>query len=148
MEDMDKQSTGDVDEAKAYSEINEQLGITVVQLLNKPQGMKLVDYSIEEEIGQAKLFYKYKDESIRYTIYANNEDSSIGAKEEDQLIEAYVLDNEDVEIEVKSFQKPEENEIRRVASFEYQGVQYELKGILEKEIFDKIIKNLFFSKNA
>ena len=102
VEDMDKQSTGDVDEAKAYSEINEQLGITVVQLLNKPQGMKLVDYSIEEEIGQAKLFYKYKDESIRYTIYANNEDSSIGAKEEDQLIEAYVLDNEDVEIEVKS----------------------------------------------
>lgn len=148
VEDMDKQSTGDVDEAKAYSEINEQLGITVVQLLNKPQGMKLVDYSIEEEIGQAKLFYKYKDESIRYTIYANNEDSSIGAKEEDQLIEAYVLDNEDVEIEVKSFQKPEENEIRRVASFEYQGVQYELKGILEKEIFDKIIKNLFFSKSA
>ena len=148
VEDMDKQSTGDVDEAKAYSEINEQLGIIVVRLLSKPQGMKLVDYSIEEEIGQAKLFYKYNDESIRYTIYANDEESSRGTKEEDQLIEEYVLDNRGIEIEVKSFQKPEENEIRRVACFEYQGVQYELKGVLEKEIFDKIIKNLFFSKKA
>ena len=35
VEDMDKQSTGDVDEAKAYSEIRmKQLGITVVRLLS------------------------------------------------------------------------------------------------------------------
>lgn len=148
VEDMDKQSTGDVDEAKAYSEINEQLGITVVRLLNKPQGMKLVEYTIDQELRQAKMFYKYNSEAIRYTIYANNEDSSIGAKAEDELIEEYILDKEGIEIKVESFQKSEENEIRRVASFEYQGVQYELKGVLEKEIFDKIIKNLFFSKNA
>ena len=35
-------------------------------------------------------------------------------------------------------------EKRYIAEFEYKGVQYQLKGIMEKEEFDKIIKNLFF----
>lgn len=148
VEDMDKQSTGDVDEVNAYNEIGDELGVTVVRPLYKPQGMKLVDYVIDGELGQAKLFYRYKDEAIRYTIYSNNGDSSIGAKAEDDQIEEYILDKNGIDIKVASFQKPEEDKIRRVASFEYQGIQYELKGVLEKEILEKIIKNLFFSKNA
>lgn len=144
VEDMDKQSTGDVDEAKAYSEINEQLGITVVQLLNKPQGMKLVDYIIDQGLGQAKMFYQYQGKSIRYTIYSNSGDSSIGAKAEDELIEEYILENGMVKIKVGNFQKPEENGMRRIATFEYQGAQYELKGVMEKERFDEILKNLYF----
>lgn len=144
VEDMDKQSTEDVDEAKAYGEISEQLGITVVQLLNKPQGMILVDYRIDQQLGQAKMFYKYKEQSIRYTIYANNKDSSRGLKKEDEKIEEYILEKNGVEIKVESFKKNEENEIRRIASFEYQGVQYELKGVLEKQAIEKILKNLYF----
>ncbi len=144
VEDMDKQSTEDVDEAKAYEEINEQLGITVVRLLDKPQGMVLVDYNINQELGQAKMFYKYRDESIRYMIYANDEDSSRGSKNEDEKIEEYVLKLNSIEIKVESFQKPKEAIIRRVANFEYQEVQYELKGIMEKEKFDEILKNLYF----
>ncbi len=148
VEDMDKQSTEDVDEAKAYEEISEQLGITVVQLLNKPQGMILVDYRIDQQLGQAKMFYKYKEQSIRYTIYANNKDSSRGSKKEDEKIEEYILEKNGVEIKVESFKKNEENEVRRIASFEYQEVQYELKGVIEKQEFEEILKNLFFSKKA
>ena len=37
-----------------------------------------------------------------------------------------------------------ENENRYVASFEYQGVHYELKGTMEQQEFDKILKNLYF----
>ena len=107
-----------------------------------------LDVYKRQELGQAKLFYRYKDEAIRYTIYSNNGDSSIGAKAEDDQIEEYILDKNGIDIKVESFQKPEEDKIRRVASFEYQGIQYELKGVLEKEILEKIIKNLFFSKNA
>lgn len=144
VEDMDKQSTGDVDEVNAYNEIGDKLGITVVQFMYKPKEMKLEKYKINQELGQAKMFYKYKDESIRYTIYINNKDSSIGAKEEDELIEEYIIDKEDVEIKVENFQKVEGNTVRRVANFEYQGIQYELKGIMEKEKFDEILKNLYF----
>ena len=35
-------------------------------------------------------------------------------------------------------------EKRYIAEFEYKDIQYQLKGIMEKEEFDKIIKNLFF----
>ena len=143
VEDMDKQSTGDVDEAKAYSEINEQLGIMIVKMVYKPQQMKLVDYTINQELGQVKMFYKYKDESIRYTIYANNEDSSKGAKEEDELVEHYIVDSDKAKIAVDVYKLPD-YENRYVATFEYQGVHYELKGTMEQQEFDKIIKNLHF----
>ena len=49
-----------------------------------------------------------------------------------------------IAIEVEGFQKPGEQEVRRVANFEYQGIQYELKGVMEKDKFDKILKNLYF----
>lgn len=143
VEDMDKQSTGDVDEVNAYNEIGDKLGIMVVQFLYKPQGMKLEKYKINQELGQAKMFYKYKDESIRYTIYANREDSSIGAKEEDKLIEQYVVDLDKVKINVDVYKLPE-HENRYVASFEYKGIQYELKGTMEQQEFEKIIKKLYF----
>lgn len=143
VEDMDKQSTGDVDEAKAYSEIGDALGIIVVKLRYMPQDMYLIEYKIDKELGQAKLFYKYQGKSIRYTVYANNKESSIGAKEEDELIEQYVIDLDKVKIKVDVYKLPE-NENRYVASFEYQGAHYELKGVMEKEKFDEILKNLYF----
>ena len=64
----------------AYNEIGDKLGITVAKLVYKPQTMKLTEYTIDKELGQAKLFFKYNGESIRYTIYSNNEDSSRGIK--------------------------------------------------------------------
>ena len=36
--------------------------------------------------------------------------------------------------------------IRYEAEFEYAGAQYEIKGVVEKEEFEKILKNLYFSK--
>lgn len=144
VEDMDKQSTEDVDEAKAYGEISEQLGIATVRMRYIPKEMFLDKYIIDKNLKQAKLFYKYKGESIRYIIYANSEDSSRGARIEDEKIGEYTCENGAVKIIVEEFQKSTETEIRRVATFEYQGVQYELKGVIEKEKFDEIIKNLYF----
>ena len=45
VEDMDKQSTGDIDEVNAYNEIGDKLGIMVVQFLYKPKEMKLENQS-------------------------------------------------------------------------------------------------------
>lgn len=143
VEDMDKQSTGDVDEVNAYNEIGDELGVTVVRPLYKPQGMKLVDYVIDGELGQTKLFYKYKGESIRYTIYANNEDSSKGAKEEDELVEQYYINSDKTKIKVDVYKLPEYAN-RYVASFEYKGIHYELKGAMKRQEFDEILKNLYF----
>lgn len=143
VEDMDKQSTEDVDEVNAYNEIGDKLGGMIVKIVYKPQQMKLVEYTINQELKQAKMFYKYKDEAIRYTIYANNEDSSIGAKEEDKIVEQYAVDSEKVKINVDVYELPEQKD-RYVASFEHKGIHYELKGTMERQEFDEILKNLYF----
>ena len=49
-------------------------------------------------------------------------------------------------VEVKEYEEKEEKVKRYEAEFEYAGAQYEIKGVVEKEEFEKILKNLYFSK--
>lgn len=81
---------------------------------------------------------------IRYMMYTNSKDSSLGQKTVDNLINAYEIENEGKKIQVKEYEVKNTKEKRYIAEFEYKDVQYQLKGIMEKAEFDKIIKNLFF----
>ena len=47
-------------------------------------------------------------------------------------------------IQIKEYEVKNKKEKRYIAEFECKDIQYQLKGIMEKEEFDKIIKNLFF----
>lgn len=144
VEDMEKQDTKDVDEVAVYKEIVEKLGIDVVQIRYKPKKMKLVAYTIDKELMQTRLFYEYEEQMIRYTVYINDSDSSWGEKEEDNKIDEYSIWVNDVEIKVQEYEVAENNEYRQEAEFEYLGVHYQLKGIMEKEEFVKILKDLYF----
>ena len=63
------------------------------------------------------------------------------------MINEYVLClNNGMEIQVKEYEEKEEKIKRYEAEFEYAGAQYEIKGVVEKEEFEKILKNLYFSK--
>ena len=90
------------------------------------------------------MFYEYKDEVIKYTIYVNNADSSFGMKEEDEKIDEYEVEANGMNIMVEEYSVPDYSEYRQVADFEYQGVHYQLKGVMEKKEFKKIIENLYF----
>ena len=46
--------------------------------------------------------------------------------------------------EKKEYEEKEEKVKRYEAEFEYAGAQYEIKGVVEKEEFEKILKNLYF----
>lgn len=144
VEDMEKEESGDVDEVAAYQDIAKQLQISVVTLRYKPQKMLLSRYTIDKEQLQAHIFYKYNDEIIKYTIYVNNADSSFGIKEEDKKADEYEVKVNDINILVEEYKIPDYSEYRQVADFEYQGVHYQLKGVMEKEEFKKIIENLYF----
>lgn len=144
-EDMDSHETEDVDEVAAYNEIIKKLNIDPVRIKYKPYEMELEHYEIQEEILTAQLLYKYKDEIIRYALYLNDTDSSMGRNEEDKKIDEYTITTNGVEIKVEEFEKPENTMNRQEADFEYQGVHYHLKGVMEREEFKKILKNLFFS---
>ena len=53
-----------------------------------------------------------------------------------------------VNVAVKEYDVADSEKNRYVAEFEYTDSQYQIMGVIEKEEFDKIIKNLFFYKNA
>lgn len=144
VEDMEKKETEDIDEVFVYQEIKEKLGITPVYMRYKPETMDLEDYEINEQLRLVRLFFEYKNKHIMYTIYASEKDSSWIEKEEDKKVGEYILAKDKVEIRVEEIQKPNQKEISRIAKFEYQGVQYELKGAMEKEEFEKILENMYF----
>lgn len=144
VEDMEEQITEDVDEIAAYREIKEKLAIKPVRIFYKPDDMKLVDYEIQEEILTARLLYKYQSEIIKYNLYVSDVDSSWGEKEEDIKIDDYMVSVNDIEIKVEEFRVKNNVENRQVADFEYQGVHYQLKGIIKREEFKKILENLYF----
>ena len=144
VEDMDKQKTEDIDEVFVYQEIKEKLGITPVEFMYKPDKMLLKEYEINNALKMARLSFEYGDVHLRYTIYASDEDSSWTEKDEDLKIKEDIIEVSGVKIYMAEIQKPKQTEIRRAARFEYQGIHYELKGVLDETEFIKILENIYF----
>ena len=146
VEDMEKQETEDIDEMGVYREIKEKIGVAIPRLRYKPEGMKIKEYVIDENQRKVYLFYKYGDEIVRYTVYMNDTDSSFGQKDTDTLGEEDIIQVNNINIYVKEYDIDSDNSIdkRFVAEFQYRDVQYQLKAIMEKKEFDKILENLYF----
>ena len=144
VEDMEKKETEDIDEVFVYQEIKEKLGIEPVRIRYKPEMMELKKYNIDKTLKIARLSFEYKDVHMRYTIYASEEDSSWTEKDGDLKIKEDLIEVSGVKIYITELQKPKQTEIRRSAQFEYQGVHYELKGVLDEAEFNKILENLYF----
>lgn len=144
VDDMEKQDTEDVDEIAAYKEIEDKLHIEPVRLMYKPAKMKLENYIVDEEMFTAQLLYKNQNEVVKYVLYVNSSDSSWGEKEEDEKLNEYIVSINGIEINVEEFQVLNSLENRHAANFEYHGVHYQLKGVMEKTEFEKILKSLYF----
>lgn len=144
VEDMETKESEDIDESAVYKEIAKVMGNYLVRLEYKPKGMVLTKYTVDGDQRRATLFYKYENEIIRYTMYMNSKDSSLGQKAVDKLLDEYIVMNGEKEINVKEYEVKDQEGKRYIAEFEDKGIQYQLKGVMEKEEFEKILKNLFF----
>ena len=144
VEDMETKESEDIDEIEVDKEITKVMGVSLVKLEYKPKGMVLTRYTVDGDQRRATLFYKYENEIIRYTMYMNSKDSSFGQKAVDKLLDEYIVMNGEKEISVKEYEVKNKKEKRYIAEFEYKDIQYQLKGIMEKDEFEKILKNLFF----
>ena len=147
VEDMDAEETKDFDELQVYREIRKETGISPVHFLYMPESMYLKSYEIGEEQGRAVLLYDYNGYTIQYSMYMNDEDSSHGFTEIDELVNEYTsTTSENTEVNVKEYAVVNQENHRFTAMFEYQDAQYQLNGLMEKEEFNKIIQNLRFYK--
>ena len=144
VENMESIETEDINEIEVDKEITKVMGTSLVKMQYKPKNMILKKYSVDGEQRKTTLFFQFGEQVIRYTMYTNSKDSSIGQKTVDNLTNTYEIENEGKKIQVNEYEVKNTKEKRYIAEFEYKDVQYQLKGIMEKAEFDKIIKNLFF----
>ena len=120
------------------------MGFSPVRIMQKPDRMYLENYSIDEKQNKVILFYSYNKQVIKYSMYMNNTESSLGQKEVDNLVNEYRIKNGEHEIEVKEYEISGSSEKRYIADFEYLDVHYQIKGVMKVEEIEQILKNLFF----
>ena len=144
VEDMDTQASESADETQVYREIEKELGIQSVRMEYKPKNMMLQRHIIDKIQKKAQVFYEYRGEVISYSIYMNSEDSSLGQKESDEIVDEFIVENNKKEIKVIETYVEGYKSHRFSAEFEDYGIYYQLRGIMEKEEFEKILKNLKF----
>ena len=147
VEEMDAQTTEDLDAIYIFDEIRTETGISPVHFVYMPKEMYLKEYELNAELGRAVLLYDYNGQTIRYTMYMNDADSSHGRTDTDKLVDKYDIELENnVQVEIEEYEVVNKENHRFDAEFEYQNAQYQLMGIIEKGEFEKIIKNLHFSE--
>ena len=144
VEDMESEETDDWDEVQIFNEIHRELGIYPVRLGYIPDGMLFSDYEIDKEQSRAIVFYRYDGQIIRYSMYMNDEDSSHGQIEPDQLTDEYQVKIDNISVDIKEYSVANHDENRYIAEFEYRDAQYQLIGLMGKNEFNKIIENLYF----
>lgn len=145
VDNMESQKTEDVDEIQVYKEIWNELGISTVRWGYFPKNAFLKEYEIDKDQTKATFIYECNGEIIRYIMYMNDQDSSLGQIKTDKLIRKYeVKAGEGVSISVKEYDIEDMEKNRYVADFEYKDAQYQIMGIIDQEEFTKIINNLIF----
>ena len=144
VEDMDTQASESADETQVYREIEKELGIQVVRMEYKPKNMILQRHIIDKIQKKAQVFYEYRGEVVSYSIYMNSEDSSLGQKESDEIVDDLSVENNKKKIQLRNTQVEGYKSHRFSAEFEDYGMHYQLRGMMEKEEFEKILKNLKF----
>lgn len=143
-EGEDRLGTTKVDEKEAYEQIKEELGIEPVQLQYMPAGMEFDKCIVEKELGTATLYYTYKRKVIQYEMYMQHTNGSYSISQEDNYKNSYQLWGGEVLINIKELETINSKEKEFFAIFEHQNAMYRVIGIIEKEEFEKILKNLYF----
>lgn len=144
VEDMDTQESDGADETQAYRDIEKELGMQVVRIGYKPKGMRLQRYVLDDAQKRAQLFYEYQGEVVVYSVYVNSEDSSFGERETDRIVDDFEIENNQRKIDVTEYEITGYEQHGMVAEFEDYGMHYQLRAVMEKGEFKKILKNLEF----
>ena len=144
VEDMDTQASESADETQVYREIEKELGIQVVRMEYKPKTMMLQRYVIDKAQKRVQMFYEYNGEVVVYSVYINSEDSSFGKQETDKIVDTFEMENNQRKIVVTEYAISGYEQHGMLAEFEDYGMHYQLRAVMKKAEFQKILKNLKF----
>ena len=132
------------DESKAYQQIKDQLGFDPARIIAVDKEM-IYEYSeIDADMQMAQLLYKFGDANISYIMSIPYYEELMGSDLEDDVTNRYDFEEGKLKAKVTEYELPESKKKRYSATFEYQGVYYQLIGTIEKADFEKILNNLHF----
>ena len=132
-------------EEQAYQKIKDELGIKPVRLAIRPKGFKYKWIKIEKDAQISEIMYQYKGENILYTISAMQSNNSMGLDADDKEVDKYMKKVNGVKISIQEYITSESKKKKYIAKFKYGGTGYYLAGIMPRDEFINLLKNLHFS---
>lgn len=132
-------------EEEAYQKIKDELGIEPVRLAIRPKGFKYKWIKIEKDTQISEIMYQYKEENILYTISAMQSNNSMGLDADDKEVDKYMKKVNGVNISIQEYITSESKKKKYIAKFKYGGTGYYLAGIMPRDEFINLLKNLHFS---
>ena len=133
------------DEEEVYQKLEEKFDFRPVRTTYLPKDIVFIEGYVHEDTTSAFVIYGIgEDAKISYNIRLNYQVGSWGKDIEDELLDEYVMQVNDVPINVSRYQVSDGQE-RAIATFEYQGVGYSLlfMGVEEQEVKD-VVNQLYF----
>ena len=138
------ESAGEMTEYEAYHEIEKTFGGKVVRFLEKPQNMKFLEMQLDKELQEAVLYYSLESKVLSYRIVFPYTESSSGVELQDKFVREYLLELPETKVTISEYRIEETGELEYTAQFTYKNSEYFLTGIMNREEFEKIVKNLNF----
>lgn len=134
------------DEEEVYEKIEDMFGFYPVRLNYRPNGIEFKEASIGDKIQEAVIIYgQDEDANMVYFIKPNYRSGSYGIDVEDELLERYSIEVQNVELHVRKYQVKETQTERWSAQFMYEDVGYFLiVSNIEQEEFEKVLESLKF----
>lgn len=133
------------DEEKAYQEIKDTFEVEPVRLATQKKGIKFIQMNSDKKLQVTEMIYQYNGKNLLYVVSAGYYDSSFGFDADDKIIERETVKVGGNNIELIVYQVKGTEAIKCSARFTYQKLEYFLTGKIEKEDFELILKNLYFS---
>ena len=130
-------------EDEAYEEIEEKLGILALRLGYKPQGMKLKEVYISEDMGEAQMEFVLNDLILK--IYENKQsnDAVFNSSLDGPVVDT--VENFYYDVQMDIVEVSEENNITfHAAQLEYGNAYYYITGNLDLEEMERIIYGIIF----
>lgn len=136
-------TTEDSEEEQAYQQIKDELGFEAVRVICVSDDMQYEFGEVDGDMQLVHLLYKYGESNISYMISSTYTEELLGTDMEDEATDVYPFETEDLKAEVTEYTLPESG-YEYSANFEYRGIYYQLVGLMKKEEFEEILKNLHF----
>ncbi len=132
------------DEKEAYQGVKEAFGVEPVRLTNLKKGTEFIRMDLDDTLQTAEILYQYEDRNIWYIVSAGYYNSSFGFDVDDEIVDKEKINIKGNNIELMTYQVKETKEIKYLAHFTYQKLEYFLLGEMGKKDFKYILKNLYF----